>query len=194
MNAARAQSASESLKPYLEIFDQVGARVRPLLDVGRIEAHVDCWHEAAVFKLQKRRWANQSPAAGPSEVGIFFSVWVDATGLRQSRAFYNIHALKLRSLECYSIQSREFATVFRLAFAESARDWPHVSTDYGPQTLMQGWIELDSSRMAADVAELVRRFIPLAELIDQLLDQRTKQPAPATARHGRTTTNDISRD
>ncbi len=162
------------MNSYLEMFARVAARVRPLLVARQIEAHVGCWHESAVLKLQKRRWANQPPVAGPSEIGIFFSVWVDATGLKQRRAFYNLHALKLRSLEGYSIQSREFAAAFRSAAAESIRDWPHVSTDYGPQTLMQGWIELDSPRVEDEVAELVRRFIPLAERVDKLLDQREK--------------------
>lgn len=173
MNASLAHRDSESLDPYLEIFGRVAARVRPLLVARQIEAHVGCWHEAAVLKLQKRRWANQSPAGGPSEVGIFFSVWIDSKGLKQRRAFYNIHALKLRSLDGYAIQSREFAAAFRSAFAGSVHDWPHVFTDYGPQTLMQGWIELDSPRFEEDVAALACRFIPLAELIDDLLDQRT---------------------
>ncbi len=162
------------MNTYLKIFDRVAARVRPLLVAPQIEVHVGCWHEAAVIKLQKRRWANQSPVAAPSDVGIFFSVWVDAKGLKQQRAFYNLHALKLRSLDGYSIQSREFAAAFRSAAAESIRDWPHVSTDYGPQTLMQGWIELDSPRFEDDIADLARRVIPLAELVDKLLDQRTK--------------------
>lgn len=159
---------------YLEIFDRVAARVRPLLAARQIAAHAGCWHESAVLKLQKRRWSNQPPAAGPSEVGLFFSVWVDAKGIKQRRAFYNIHALKLRSLAGHAIQSREFAAAFRSAFTPSKADWPHVSTDYGPQTLMQGWIGLDSPRFEDDVAELARRFIPLAELVDRLLDQRKK--------------------
>jgi len=162
------------MNSYLEIFGRVAAQVRPVLAARQIETHVGCWHEAAVLKLQKRRWANQPPAAGPSESGIFFSVWVDAKGLKQRRAFYNIHALKLRSLDGCAIQSREFAAAFRAAFAGSARNWPQVSTDYGPQTLMEGWIELDSPRFEDDVAELTRRFLPLAELLDALLDQRTK--------------------
>jgi hypothetical protein len=159
---------------YLKIFDRVAVGVRPQLAARQIEAHVGCWHESAVLKLQKKRWANQPPAAGSSDAGIFFSVWIDSKGLKQRRALYNLHALKLRSLDGYSIQSREFAAAFRSAFAQSVSDWPHVSTDYGPQTLMQGWIELDSARFEDDVAELVCRFIPLAELVDKLLDQRTK--------------------
>lgn len=162
------------MNSYLEMFDRVAVGVGPVLAARQIEAHVGCWHESAVLKLQKRRWANQPPVAGPSEVGIFFSVWVDAKGLKQQRAFYNLHALKLRSLDGYSIRSREFAAAFRSAAGEAVRDWPHVSMDYGPQTLMQGWIELDSPRFEDDIADLVRRFIPLAELVDKLLDQRTK--------------------
>jgi len=161
------------MNAYLEIFDRVAARVRPVLTAREIKAHTGCWHESAVLKLQKRRWANRAPAAGPSEVGVFFSMWIDAKALKQSRVFYNIHALKLRSLEGHAIRSREFAAAFRDAFAVSASDWPHVSTDFGPQTLMQGWIALDPMRLEGDTVDLARRFVTLAPLIDSLLDQRT---------------------
>lgn len=156
----------------LEIFDRAAVRVRPLLAASQIEAHAGCWHESAVLKLQKHRWANRPPAAGPGEVGLFVSVWVDARSLKQRRAFYNIHALKLRALSGHVIQSREFAAAFRSAFAASKADWPHVSTDYGPQTLMQGWIELDTARLEEDAVDLVRRFVTLTPMIDTLLDQR----------------------
>ena len=161
------------MNAHLEIFDRVVVRMQPLLSAGQIEAHVGWWHESAVLKLQKRQWTNQPPLPGPSEAGVFFSVWVDAKGLKQGRAFYNIHALKLRSLEGHAIQSRDFASAFRAGFTASASEWPNVSTDYGPQTLMQGWIELDAVRLESDVAALVRRFVALAPLIDTLLDQRT---------------------
>lgn len=165
-------SPCASMDARLDIFERAGARVRPLLADRQIEAHVGCWHESAVLKLQKRRWTNQPPLGAPSDAGVFFSVWIDAKGLKQGRAFYNIHALKLRSLEGHSIQSRDFAAAFRSAFSASASEWPNVSTDYGPQTLMQGWIALDPARLENDVAVLARRFVTLAPLIDTLLDQR----------------------
>ncbi|MDF3057010.1 MAG: hypothetical protein K0R17_1225 [Rariglobus sp.] len=158
---------------YLDSFTRAATHSRPALAAQQIEAHVGRWHESAVLKLQKRRWTSVGPAPAPSEAGLFFSVWINEKSLRQQRVCYNIHALKLRSLAGFSIQSREFAAAFRAAFASSSGDWSHVSTDYGPQTLMEGWIDLDAEKTEADVAVLIRRFIPLADLIDRLLDQRT---------------------
>ena len=118
------------MNAHLEIFDRVAVRMRPLLADRQIEAQVGCWHESAVLKLQKCRWTNQPPMPGSGDAGIFFSVWVDAKGLKQECAFYNIHALKLRSLAGHSIRSREFAAAFRSAFAVSAPEWTNVATDY----------------------------------------------------------------
>jgi len=154
-------------------FEQAAARTRALAGARQLEVLVGCWHEALVLKLQKRAWSNATPEAGPAEAGIFFSVWIDDGGLRQKRVFYNIHALKLRALSAYALQSREFAAAFRSAFAGAERDWPHCSTDFGPQTLMQGWIDWVPARLEEDVAELVKRFLPLADLIDRLLVDRT---------------------
>lgn len=162
------------MKSYLEIFNRSAAAARPLLASRQIETHVGCWHESAVLKLQKPRWTPTAPSAASTDTGIFFSIWVEAKSLKKKQAFYNIHALKLRSLDGFSIQSREFAAAFRSAFAASARNWPHVSTDHGPQTLMEGWIDLDLARLESDVTHLVCNFIPLAALIDTLLDQRMK--------------------
>lgn len=157
---------------YIASFSRAAAQVRPDLASRRIEAHIGCWHESAVLKLQKRHWTPDAPASASSEAGIFFSAWLDAKSLRQHRVRYNIHALKLRSFPGYSLQSREFAAAFRSAFASASREWPNVSTDYGPQTLMEGWIDLDPKKIEADVAALIRRFLPLADVIDRLLDQR----------------------
>ena len=158
------------LNIYLEIFNRAAARTKALLDGSKIQARVGYWEESAVLKLQKRSWKNLTSDTGQNDAEIFFSVWVEEKGLEQNRAFYNIHALKLRALEGHEIQSREFADAFRTAFAAAPSDWPHVSIDYGPQTLMQGWIDLEN--LENDAAVLVSRFIPLAELIDSLLDER----------------------
>ncbi len=59
---------------------------------------------------------------------------------RRNRANYNIHALKLRQLKGYSVTSRDFAKELRDNFENIRGRWPNVSVDYGPLTLMQGWI------------------------------------------------------
>lgn len=158
------------MQTYLDIFARAAARARVVLAPHKIETHIGQWHKSAVLKLQKPRWTPLAPAAVASEAGLFFSVWIDEPGLARERAHYNVHALRLRSLD-YSIRSREFASAFRAALAGISRDWPHLSTDRGPQTLMQGWIELDIARLEQDVVDLIHRFLPLADLIDTLLDQ-----------------------
>jgi hypothetical protein len=52
--------------------------------------------------------------------------------------------------------------------------WPNVSVDYGPLTLMEGWIEVDSVHFEGDVLVLMERFQSLSSLIDRLLESRRK--------------------
>jgi hypothetical protein len=39
---------------------------------------------------------------------------------------------------------------------------------------MQGWIAWDDRRSAEDIAQLIHRFVPLSDTIDELLAQRKK--------------------
>jgi hypothetical protein len=89
-----------------------------------------------------------------------------------NRVNYNIHALKLRDLKGYSIKSRDFAFDFRSAFASVRSALPNVSVDYGPLTLMEGWIEADSVHFEKDVLDLMGGFQSLSPLIDRLLEWR----------------------
>lgn len=162
------------MSPYLVTFHRVVQKLKPLLTTKQIEAHLGEWHGASVLKLQKPAWAKAKPPSTIENPGIFFSIWIDAKSLKQHRVLYNIHALKLRGLSAYTLESREFANAFRKEFAHSATRWPNVSVDFGPQTLMQGWIALDESTLADDTAALARRFIPLSGTIDKLLKQRKK--------------------
>jgi hypothetical protein len=57
--------------------------------------------------------------------------------------------------------------------------WPNVSVDYGPLTLMQGWIEAAPDRAKEDILEqdilaLIERFRMVIPLIDRLLQARRK--------------------
>jgi hypothetical protein len=67
--------------------------------------------------------------------------------------------------------------------------WPNVSVDYGPLTLMQGWIEVAPDRAEQDVLEqdileeeileqdilaLMERFRLVSPLIDRLLLARRR--------------------
>lgn len=129
----------------------------------------------SVLKLQKRSWTNDPMDRLENTSGVFFSIWTNETLIGKNRAHYNIHALKLRELEGYSITSRGFAMDFRKGFASMRSDWPNVSVDYGPLTLMEGWIEIDSVHFEEDILRLMERFQTLSPLIDRLLESRQKR-------------------
>ena len=132
------------------------------------------YRACSVLKLQKRSWTNDPMDRVENTSGIFFSIWTNEASIEKSRAHYNVHALKLRELEGYSITSRRFARDFRKGFAPMCSDWPNVSVDYGPLTLMEGWIEIDSVHFEEDILGLMERFLTLSPLIDRLLESRQR--------------------
>ena len=132
------------------------------------------YRDCPVLKLQKPSWTDDPMDRLENKTGIFFSVWIDKKAATQNRAKYNIHALKLRHLEAYSITSRDFANDFRNSFASMRNAWPNVSVDYGPLTLMQGWIQVNPKSFETDALTLLERFQHLSPLIDRLLGTRRR--------------------
>ena len=132
------------------------------------------YKDSSVLKLQKSSWTNDRMDEVRNETGIFFSIWINEKSASKSRANYNIHALKLRQLAGYSISSRDFAHDFRKSFASMRAAWPNVSVDYGPLTLMQGWIEIHLHRFEREAFALMERFEQLSPLIDRLLESRRR--------------------
>jgi hypothetical protein len=130
------------------------------------------YKESSVLKLQKPSWTNDRMDEVRNETGIFFSIWINENAASRSRANYNIHALKLRQLAGYSISSRDFAHDFRKSFSSMRAAWPNVSVDYGPLTLMQGWIEVHLHSFERDALALMEHFEQLSPLIDRLLQSR----------------------
>ena len=122
-----------------------------------------------VLKIYKNAWANPSkdPVTSPSR--IFFSIWVDPDNKHQ--LFYNIHALKLRQLKGFKIESRKFAETFRKEFKPFSHKWENVSTDFGPLTLMQGFVTLEQKTFLHEVLKLSNNFLGIEQLIDQTLDR-----------------------
>ena len=127
-----------------------------------------------VLKLQKPSWTNDRMDQIRNETGIFFSIWIDERAASRNQANYNIHALKLRQLRGYSITSRNFADDFRKSFASIRDAWPNVSVEYGPLTLMQGWIELDPNTCEGDILALMERFEHVSPIVDRLLEARRR--------------------
>jgi hypothetical protein len=116
----------------LEVFAQVADRARSSLQRKHLEVAVGSWRDSSVLKVQKRSWAESPLESGSASIGVFFSVWVAEEDLRKKRACYNIHALRMRSLRAYSLQSREFASAFRARLNPQKKAWPEVS---GPTVL-----------------------------------------------------------
>jgi len=159
---------------FLEVFNSVVENNRAALEKNQISSFVGWWYNSWVLKLQKKGWSSAALHEDPIHSGIFFSIWLTDQDLQKSMFNYNIHALKLRELEGYTIKSREFANDFRSAFAPNQSSWKDVSVSYGPLTLMQGYLRLDMKDFEKEVDNLVKKFIQLCPIIDQLIDMRKK--------------------
>ncbi len=133
------------------------------IKTNQLDSRVTEWLGCPVLYLDKPQWHNRGEVAIPGE--IFFSIWVGEKG----RLKYNIHALKLRHLTAYRLESRKFAEAFRVQF--DASGWPNVSTAFGPQTLMQGWIPFDATRLDDDLDSLILQFVGMHQSIGDLLDR-----------------------
>lgn len=156
--------------PWLSILKEIEAEIS--LELSQ-KFHLQCltgdWLDSAVLKIQKPSWTDGGPGQG-----VFFSIWLGDKESRKNRFNYNIHALKLRLREGYAIKPGDFASAFREKFASQSGRWPNVRTDHGPQTLMQGWMPLDTKTFRKDVVGLVDGFVAIHGIIDVLLEERRK--------------------
>lgn len=162
---------------YLAVFSRAADRCASEIERSKLEVTVGTWLESSVLKLQKRHWRSDGKTPNAARSEIFFAVWTNAKGVKLDRAFYNIHALRLRGLRGHKLESWKFAGAFRAEFSARQKDWPNVSVDYGPGNLMEGWIVLGQDGLEESIAELIKRFLPLADVIDTLLEKR-KKPNP----------------
>ena len=143
---------------------------KKMLNRKQIESAVVTFGEdCVVLKLYKRSWTNQLQNPLTSESRIFFSIWISDASIKEQRLLYNIHALKLRQLKGYSIQSRKFADNFRDRFKSYNNKWENVSVDYGPLTLIEGWKKIDIENFQSDILELAYNFLEIEHLIDDTL-------------------------
>lgn len=162
------------MKDYLAVFNRAADRCRSEIEPSKLEITVGSWLESSVLKLQKRVWVSEGKKPHVARSEIFFSVWTNAKGVKLNRAFYNIHALRLRAMRGHRLESWEFAATFRSEFAARQKHWPNVSVDFGPQTLMEGWIVLGQDKLEESIADLIKQFVPLTDVIDQLLEKRRR--------------------
>jgi hypothetical protein len=159
--------AQASKSTPLATLEQVATEISADLEKKyQLRCETGEWLKSSVLKLQKPNWTD---GAGHE---AFFSVWLDAEDLEKGRFHYNIHALKLRLLSGHAIAAGEFASAFRERFARAGGHWPNVGTDYGPQTLMQGWLPYDVRTFRKDVIGLVNSFVAIHGIIDEMLEER----------------------
>lgn len=140
-----------------------------LAERGVESAVVMFGEDCVVLKLYKRSWANQFQDPLTAESRIFFSVWISESAIKEQKLWYNIHALKLRKLEGYAIESRKFAALFRAGFKDFEHKWKNVSVDYGPLTLMEGWLKLDLEHLQQEILKLAHHFLEIEHLVDSTL-------------------------
>jgi len=162
-------------KYYLERFQKCADQFdKRLFSQKKLEYKVGVWLESVALKIQNPAWVNSSATARPFQESIFFSIWLNDSSIREGKLLYNIHALQLRQLVGYSIQSREFAEAFRGRFQSFQKKWPNVRVDYGPLTLMEGWVALEEAGLEDKISELAGQFAETAFIIDDLLRERKK--------------------
>lgn len=154
------------VKNFREASDQLD---KDVLAKRRLEAAVGIYQDSVFLKLYKESWANPFENPLTAESRIFFSVWINDAAIRDHIIFYNIHALKLRKLKGYKIESRKFADTFRKSFRPFQYQWKNVSVDFGPLTLMEGSLETNASNLQHNILELARNFLEIEHLVDEAL-------------------------
>ena len=155
---------------YLDRFKKAADLLdQKLLDEKGIRSVTGICLNSVCLKLYKPSWASPLQDPVTAESRIFFSIWIDEDHVKKNELFYNIHALKLRKLKGYQIESRKFDDDFRAAFKSHQQSWPNVSVDFGPLTLMQGTIKVDLANLNTEILTLSYEFLKIAHLIDATL-------------------------
>jgi hypothetical protein len=160
----------DKLKKYAGQID------RNLLDQYEMDYSVGIMLRSVVLKMQKKSWLNPLATAHPFKESIFFSIWINDEAIQEKKLHYNIHAFRLRELKNYSIKSREFAAAFRTKFKTFENKWPNVNLNFGPLTLMEGWVNIDINNFEKEIVLLAHQFLELHPIIDDLLLERKKIP------------------
>lgn len=156
---------------YLESFQKIVNQLdSKLLNEKSIEVAVGVYLDSVFIKLYKKSWASDFDKPLTAESRIFFSIWINDSLIKKQKIMYNIHALKLRKLKDYKIESRKFAEIFREIFKDYKSNWPNVSVNHGPLTLMEGWIKIDLHNFHEEILKLTNNFLEIEYLIDNTLN------------------------
>jgi hypothetical protein len=167
-----------AMQLYLDIFTALAAaRAVDLSAQHGLVIKAGSGLDAAILKVLRPEWTTDAPEQFINSNGLFFSVWIDAAGVAQKRARYNLHARKLRALKGETFPAREFARSFRAEAAETLRGWPSASFPKGPITLFEGHIRLEPKTLQADTSALVDRFVAMVPMLDSRLAALPATPA-----------------
>ena len=161
---------------YFSLFQQVADQLdKRQLDEKQLLVDTGIWSGSVVFRIYKQHWVNNPDLKPQTGSAIFFSIWVNEAEAEAHKFHFNIHALKLRKLNGYTLTSRKFADDFREQFKSDAHTWPNVSMKFGPQTLMEGWEIMDPDFPVENILKIANNFIEIDRLIENLLIKgRTK--------------------
>lgn len=156
---------------YLSIFREVAEElVQQELLPEDLSINAGIFLDSVCIKLYKKQWTNQIEDPLTAKTRIFCSVWINDQTIIDQKIRYNIHALKLRELKGYAIQSRKFAEQFRLRFQSQQHTWENVNINLGPLTLMEGSIPLYQGDLKRAVLNLTSKFSEIIPLIDDTLE------------------------
>lgn len=160
---------------YLNEFHQAATGIsKEKLESNKLKLFVGNVLDSVALKVYKPEWSSEQDSPLNAVGRIFFSIWINDETIQEGRMYYNIHALKLRELKDYRLSSRKFAQDFRDEFVNYRVGWPNVSVEYGPLTLMQGWVELQEDDIQKNIEELVHGFFKISFIIDEILEQHKK--------------------
>ena len=155
---------------YLQQFQSAADQIdKTLLASKQLEVAVGLYGDSVFLKLYKKSWATMGQDPLTAETRIFFSVWTCDSAIQEQKLLYNIHAFKLRKLKGYSIESKKFADGFRHRFKRFEHKWPNVGSNFGPLTLMQGWIKPDLEDLPNEITRLSNNFLEIEHLIENTL-------------------------
>ena len=156
---------------YIQQFQSAADQIdKTLLASKQLEVAVGLYIDSVFLKLYKKSWVTPGQDPLIAETRIFFSVWTCDSAIQEQKLLYNIHAFKLRKLKGYSIESKKFADGFRHRFKGFEHKWPNVSSNFGPLTLMQGWIKTDSEDLQKEITRLSNNFLEIEHLVENTLD------------------------
>ena len=155
---------------YINLFQKLPIQIdKKVLSKKKLKIAIGEVLNSIFLKLYKISWTNSAENPLTAETRIFFSIWVNEITLQEKKIYYNIHALKLRKLNGYNIESRKFANSFREKFKNYSHKWENVKTDFGPLTLMEGWVELENDKVEEKILQLANNFLEIENLIDTTL-------------------------